>query len=257
MNLVINAAEAMSPQGGAVVVSTEARMVDHQVSARNMTGENVAPGDYVVLTVEDKGAGMDAATLARIFDPFFTTKFTGRGLGLAAVLGIVRGQKGAITVDTAVGKGSTFQVFFPALGRPHDVKPAAPRIATPGSATILVVDDEAVVHKTARNALEKLGYAVLVAASGVEALQIFEKHQDRIALIVLDMTMPFMSGEEALTRLRSIREKVKIVASSGYNEREFRDKFGSRVDGFLQKPYTASQVAQAVSRALTASAASA
>jgi PAS domain S-box-containing protein len=257
MNLVINAAEAMSPRGGAVVVSTEARMVDHQISARNITGENVAPGEYVVLTVEDKGAGMDAATLARIFDPFFTTKFTGRGLGLAAVLGIVRGQKGAITVDTAVGKGSTFQVFFPASGQPHDVNPAAPRKASPGSATILVVDDEAIVHKTARRALEKLGYAVLVAENGVEALQIFEQHLDRIALIVLDMTMPIMSGEETLTRLRSLRKKVKIVASSGYNEREFREKFGSRVDGFLQKPYTASQVAQAVSNALAGSAASA
>ncbi len=257
MNLVINAAEAMSPRGGAVVVSTEARMVDHQVSARNVTGENVAPGEYVVLTVEDKGAGMDGATLARIFDPFFTTKFTGRGLGLAAVLGIVRGQKGAITVDTVVGKGSTFQVFFPVVGQPRDVKPAAPRKVSPGSATILIVDDEAVVHKTARSALERLGYAVLVAENGVEALRIFEQHQDRIALIVLDMTMPIMGGEEALPRLRSIREKVKIVASSGYNEREFLEKFGDRVDGFLQKPYTASQVAQVVSHALTGSAASA
>jgi len=257
MNLVINAAEAMSPRGGTVLVSTEARMVDHQISARNMTGENVAPGEYVILTVEDKGAGMDRATLARIFDPFFTTKFTGRGLGLAAVLGIVRGQKGAITVDTAVGQGSTFQVFFPASGQSQDVKPGAPRKASPGSATILVVDDEAIVHKTARSALEKAGYEVLVAENGVEAVQIFEQHLDRIALIVLDMTMPVMSGEETLTRLRTIREKVKIVASSGYNEREFREKFGNRVDGFLQKPYTASQVAQVVSNALAGSAASA
>jgi PAS domain S-box-containing protein len=257
MNLVINAAEAMSPRGGPVVVSTEARTIDHQLSARNMTGENVAPGEYIVLTVEDKGSGMDAGTLARIFDPFFTTKFTGRGLGLAAVLGIVRGQKGAITVDTAVGKGSTFQVFFPALGQPRDVKPAAARKASPGSATILVVDDEAIVHKTARITLEKLGYAVLVAENGVEALQIFERQQDRIALIVLDMTMPIMSGEETLSRLRSIREKVKIVASSGYNEQEFLEKFGNRVDGFLQKPYTALQVAEVVSHALAGSAASA
>jgi len=257
MNLVINAAEAMSPRGGPVVVSTEARTIDHQLSARNMTGENVAPGEYIVLTVEDKGSGMDAGTLARIFDPFFTTKFTGRGLGLAAVLGIVRGQKGAITVDTAVGKGSTFQVFFPALGQPRDVKPAAARKASPGSATILVVDDEAIVHKTARSTLEKLGYAVLVAENGVEALQIFERQQDRIALIVLDMTMPIMSGEETLSRLRSIREKVKIVASSGYNEQEFLEKFGNRVDGFLQKPYTALQVAEVVSHALAGSAASA
>ena len=257
MNLVINAAEAMSPRGGAVVVSTESRMVDHQVSARNMTGENVAPGEYAVLTVEDRGAGMDGATLARIFDPFFTTKFTGRGLGLAAVLGIVRGQKGAITVDTAVGQGSTFQVFFPVVAQPRDAQPDAPRNASPGGATILVVDDEAVVRKTARSALEKLGYAVLVAENGVEGLRIFEQHQDRIALIVLDMTMPMMSGEEALPRLRSIQEKVKIVATSGYNEREFLDKFGDRVDGFLQKPYTASQVAQAVSQAINGSAASA
>jgi CheY-like chemotaxis protein len=222
-----------------------------------MTGENVAPGEYVVLTVEDRGSGMDAATLARIFDPFFTTKFTGRGLGLAAVLGIVRGLQGAITVDTAVGKGSTFQVFFPALGQSHEAKRAAPPKACSGSATILVVDDEAIVHKTARSALEKVGYAVLVAENGVEALQVFQQYQDRIALVVLDMTMPIMSGEETLTRLRGIREKIKIIASSGYNEREFLEKFGDRVDGFLQKPYTASQVAQVVSHALTGSAASA
>jgi len=257
MNLVINAAEAMSPQGGVVVVSTQAKTVDHQISARNMTGENVAPGEYVVLTVEDKGSGMDAATLARIFDPFFTTKFTGRGLGLAAVLGIVRGQKGAITVDTAVGQGSTFQVFFPALDQSREAKPAAPPQASSGSATILVVDDEPIVLKTARSALEKVGYAVLIAENGVEALQIFQQHPDRISLIVLDMTMPIMSGEETLARLRSIRAKVKIVASSGYNEREFLEKFGDRVDGFLQKPYTAAQVAQVVAHALTGSAASA
>ena len=257
MNLVINAAESMSPHGGAVVVSTEARMVDGPIPGRNMTGENVAPGQYVVLTVEDQGAGMDAATLARIFDPFFTTKFTGRGLGLAAVLGIVRGQKGAVTVDTAVGKGSTFRVLFPVLDQPNDVAPGRPSKVSPGSETILLVDDEGIVQKTARSALEKLGYAVLIAGNGVEALQIFGQHRDRIQLIILDMTMPMLSGEETVTRLREIRKTVKIVASSGYNEQDFREKFGNRVDGFLQKPYTASQLARAVSEGLRGSAASA
>ena len=257
MNLVINAAEAMSPQGGAVVVSTEARTIDQQIASRNMAGENVPSGDYVVLTVEDKGSGMDEATLARIFDPFFTTKFTGRGLGLAAVLGIVRGQKGAITVDTEVGSGSTFQVLFPALAAFAD----APAITSPkrtgGKGTILVVDDEAIVQKTARSALEKLGYEVLVAEDGAEALQIFEQNRDRITLIVLDMTMLVMSTEEILSGLRAIRNKVKIVASSGYNEREFTEKFAGRMDGFLQKPYTASQLSQVVSLTIAGSAASA
>jgi PAS domain S-box-containing protein len=257
MNLVINAAEAAGPEGGSVVVSTATATVGPRTQFRNMTGEEVAPGEYLVLTVADKGVGMDDETLARIFDPFFTTKFTGRGLGLAAVLGIVRGQKGAITVETAVGKGSTFQVLFPVSGQVQELKPAAPRKAIPGNATILVVDDEAVVRKTARIALEKLGYEVLVASNGVEAVNTFEKHQDRIALIVLDMTMPLVNGEEILPRLRGIRQRVKILASSGYNEHEFENRFGERLDGFLHKPYTATQVADAISRALAGSAASA
>ncbi len=246
MNLVINGAEAIGAAGGRVVVSTQLQQIDSQFVADNFSGEAIEPGQYLLLQVQDTGVGMDEATLARIFDPFFTTKFTGRGLGLAAVLGIVRGHRGAIKVYSNPGKGTAFKVFFPVTH--GQILPKSPALVSDlrGSATVLVVDDEAVVQRLARTTLERYGYTVLMAGNGKEALEKLASAAGEVALVLLDMTMPIMSGEETLTRLKVTYPAVKVIASSGYNEIEAMRRFGAGISGFLQKPYRAAQLVEKV-----------
>ncbi len=248
MNLVINGAEAIGKQSaGTLVVSTCTQHLDDDYLADNLAGDNLRPGAYILLEVHDTGQGMDTATMARIFDPFFTTKFTGRGLGLAAVLGIVRGHKGAIKVYSHPGKGTTFKLFFPALPTANAYRvPAAPSTDFSGDATVLVVDDEPVVLKMAESTLRRYGYKVLVAANGREAVDLFRPCPEEIGLVLLDMTMPVLSGEETLRELRAIRPQVRVIVSSGYNEIEALRRFGDGVAGFLQKPYRAATLAEKV-----------
>jgi CheY-like chemotaxis protein len=201
--------------------------------------------------VQDTGYGMDQATLAKIFDPFFTTKFSGRGLGLAAVLGIVRGHKGAIKVYSTPGKGTTFKVLFPATEEPAG---KTSRVATRdlrGTGTVLVADDEEMVRRTAGEMLKQQGYSVILAANGPEAVDIFGEKASEISIILLDLTMPLMSGEETLRRLQSIRSDVKVVLTSGYNEMEAIQRFaGNGLAGFIQKPYTPTQLAEKIKTVL-------
>jgi PAS domain S-box-containing protein len=246
MNLVINGAEAIGSMGGRVVVSTRLQHLDSQFSTDNLAGDNIEPGPFILLEVHDTGAGMDQATLSRIFDPFFTTKFTGRGLGLAAVLGIVRGHRGAIKVYSNPGRGTTFKVYFPVSSGQVLPKPVAAAIDPHGDSTVLVVDDEEVVQKLARSTLERYGYHVLIASNGKEALEMVECAAGEISLVLLDMTMPIMAGEETLAHLKSVRPDLKVIASSGYNEVEALRRFGDGVAGFLQKPYRASQLVEKV-----------
>ena len=246
MNLVINGAEAIGPAGGRVVVSTRIQELDSPFIAENLAGDTVEPGQFILLQVHDTGAGMDEATLARIFDPFFTTKFTGRGLGLAAVLGIVRGHRGAIKVYSHPGKGTTFKIYFPVTSGQIVPKPTQPAVDFRGHAMVLVVDDETVVQKLARSTLERHGYRVLVASNGKEAMEVMASAEEEIALVLLDMTMPVMSGEETLSKIRMLHPSVKVIASSGYNEIEAMRRFGAGISAFLQKPYRASQLAEKV-----------
>ncbi len=252
MNLVINGAEAIENGPGSVVVTTRLEELDAAYVHDNMAGDNIIPGSYLLLEVHDTGKGMDAQTLSRIFDPFFTTKFTGRGLGLAAVLGIVRGHRGAIKVYSHPGQGTTFKVFFPVSveQRIARVKEPAP-LNLHGTETALIVDDEETVQRMATATLIKYGYRVMQARNGQEAVDAFKRNPDAIGLVLLDMTMPVMSGEETLKQLKLLRENVLVIASSGYNEIEALRRFGQGVSGFLQKPYRASQLAEKVRNALT------
>jgi CheY-like chemotaxis protein len=194
---------------------------------------------------------MDPETISRIFDPFFTTKFMGRGLGLAAVLGIVRGHKGGLKVYSNPGQGSVFKVVLP-VSPARAVRKASPvRTEFFGSGTILVVDDEEVVRRTAQAALERYGYSVLVARNGREAIEVFQKQPDRIRLVLLDMTMPVMSGEEAVQHLKEIRSDIPVIASSGYNQVVAIRRFaGKPLAGFIQKPYSSAQLAERVKATL-------
>jgi signal transduction histidine kinase/ActR/RegA family two-component response regulator len=248
MNLVINAAEAI-PEGqtGTVLIATGMQEVDDAYSQSRFADTHLTPGRYVSLEVRDKGTGMDEKTLGRIFDPFFTTKFTGRGLGLAAVLGIVRGHKGGIRVESTPGQGTTFKVLFPATADQQRMPEEAETVqASPaGTGTVLVIDDEELVRRTARAALERFGYTVLEAENGEAGLELFRSRADDVSIVLLDMTMPVMSGEETFRHLRTIRPEVKVILSSGYNEIETTRRFNATgLAGFLQKPYTGARLAE-------------
>jgi two-component system cell cycle sensor histidine kinase/response regulator CckA len=252
MNLVINAAEAIVDDVGLVVVTTAEQEVNERYSATVWGNAELRPGRYVTLEVHDSGCGMDEATLQRIFDPFFTTKFTGRGLGLAAVSGIMRGHKGAMKVYSVPGKGTTFKLLFPATGVVM-TSPSRTTLASDahGSGTILVVDDEEIVRDTARNTLERYGYRILIAKDGREAIELFREVPDEIALVMLDLTMPYMNGEEVLRELQAIRPPVRVLLSSGFNEVEAVRRFtGKGLAGFIQKPYTSMALAEKIKRVL-------
>ena len=245
MNLIVNASEAMAENSGAISVRSGLAHCDAAYLRECSCADGIQPGDFVFLEVSDTGRGMDRPTLERIFDPFFTTKFTGRGLGLAAVLGIVRGHRGAIRVYSEPGRGTTFKLLFPPVPTP------AARVATPspqakrwtGQGLLLLVDDEAAVRKTGRRMLEHAGFAVMTAVDGRDALAQFEQHQQEIALVILDLTMPELDGEACFRSLRQLQPGVKVLLTSGYNEQDAINAFaGKGLAGFLQKPFTTGEL---------------
>lgn len=256
MNLVINAAEAI-PEGrqGSVLVTTRVQDVDQNYIEQTLSPGEIVPGEYVALEVHDTGAGMDQGTLQRIFDPFFTTKFTGRGLGLAAALGIVRGHKGALKVYSTPGQGSTFKILFPAMqdGRqPVAVRSAVTLEPAHHAGAVLVIDDEEVVRRTAKTTLERNGYDIVLAENGLEGVQLFQALSNKICAVLLDLTMPGLGGEETLRQIQAIRPEAKVILSSGFNEVEVIRKFaGKGLAGFLQKPYTSMALMEKVHAALS------
>ncbi len=239
MNLVINASEALGEQGGLIAVSSNAIRYDVKDRVGMILGEDLPEGLCVCLEIADSGCGMDRETVARIFDPFFTTKFTGRGLGLAAVHGIVRGHKGAIQVLSEPGEGTRFRVLFPARGTARSAAGSDSTAgAWHGSGMVLVVDDEEIVRNLANRMIEQAGFSVLTAHDGEEAIRLYRKHRDEIDCVVLDLTMPKMNGEETFRALREIRPDVRVILSSGYPEAEATERFaGHGLAGFIQKPY--------------------
>jgi two-component system cell cycle sensor histidine kinase/response regulator CckA len=252
MNLVINGAEAIGPQGGSVLVRTALQDVDKQyIGTMSSAGELLRPGRYIALEVHDTGSGMDEETLSKIFDPFFSTKFAGRGLGLSAVLGIVRAHKGALKVYSKPGQGTTFKVLFPASA--NTPAPPVPQSKGDlrGAGTVLIVDDEEIVRTAARHTLLRYGYESIPAHNGEVALEVYKNAPGKVAVVLLDLTMPVMSGEETLRRLQMIDPKVKVLLTSGYNEVEAVQRFaGKGLAGFIQKPYTAAALAVKIKEVL-------
>ncbi len=255
MNLITNASDSLGDGSGSIRVSTGALFADKSYLASTYLDDALREGDYVFMEVSDSGIGMSADTQSKIFDPFYTTKFPGRGLGLAAVLGILRGHRGAIKVYSEVGKGSTFKVLLPCREQTSaalDVGPPPGAPVTPRSAAIiLVADDEPAVRHVARRVLEKLGFQVITADDGRAAIDLFNRNQAAVSAVLLDMTMPGPSGEDVFRELRRVKPDVRVVLTSGYNEQEATSRFvGTGLAGFLQKPWRPSDLEAAMSRAI-------
>ncbi len=252
INLVTNAAESLVDAAGVVRVGVRAQTLALSLPAVSVDEEEVPPGDYVVLTVADTGSGIDDRIRGRIFDPFFSTKFVGRGLGLSAVLGIVRGHHGHIRIDSAPGRGTLVRVFLPATAKEDD-EMLTPLEPVPDAARrrVLFVDDEPGVLYVASQALMRAGFDVLTAATGREALARVGERTDDIGLVILDLTMPDMDGRATLAELRKLRPSLRVVLTSGYSEQDALREFGDgTLAGFLQKPFAPHTLIDCVTRAI-------
>jgi PAS domain S-box-containing protein len=245
MNLITNASDAIGEKSGVITISTGITHLD-QDYLKTCILDDIKDGPYAYVEVSDTGIGMSPETRERIFEPFFTTKFTGRGLGLAAIMGIVRGHKGTVRVYSELGRGTTFKVLFPTSGKA--VQPNnQPDGDWQGSGTVLVIDDEESVRGVSRMILEEFGFSVLTAEDGLRGLDTYRAHTDSIRLVLLDMTMPHLNGEETFRELRRVRPDVKVILSSGFSEQEATMQFaGKGLAGFLQKPYRAAQLLETV-----------
>jgi len=251
MNLVINGAEAIGERPGNVMISTGSETLsDDERRYSRFTATNLASGRYVFLEVRDDGPGMDEETLSKVFDPFFTTKFVGRGLGLSALLGIVRGHKGGIDVQSEPGKGTTFRLVFPVTGQaPEDTKVVAAEGSLAG--TILVIDDEEVVRTMTSEMLTPHGMKVLTAESGTAGVALYKERYAEIGLVLLDYSMPEMGGEETFKELRKINPDVPVILTSGFGQEEATRRFaGQGLTGFMQKPYRLAALLAEVRRCL-------
>ncbi len=251
LNLITNANEAIGEKSGVISFSTGMMHADRKYLDRTVMPEQLPEGEYAFFEVSDTGCGMDAETVEKMFDPFFTTKFTGRGLGMSAVIGIVRGHGGAVRVYSELGKGTTFKILLPACeASVADPEGAEYTESFRANGSVLVVDDEETIREVAAIMLEDIGYAVLTASDGLEALDVYRMHQSGIVGVLMDMTMPKMDGKSCFRELRRINPEVKVVLSSGYNEQDAISRFsGKGLAGFIQKPYSPEMLREVIRQA--------
>lgn len=237
MNLITNASDAIGDSPGSLSITTRMAEVSAETLRDAFLGDTASPGLYVLLQIEDTGCGMSPETLAKIFEPFYTTKFSGRGLGLAAVLGIVRRHRGVLRVESQLGRGTRFEVYLPAAA--GSVASSRSTIVEPfhGSGTVLLVDDEPIVGEVAQQMLQLLGYEVLLVQSGEEAERLFLKDPDKPVLAILDISMPDIDGFQLLERLRKVRPQLPVILTSGFHEQEPRGAHSVLPSAYLQKPY--------------------
>ena len=247
-NLYMNAADAM-PGGGELILKTMNTTHKEMKSALY----DPQPGNYVLLMVTDTGVGMDEETQERIFDPFFTTKEMGRGvgLGLASAYGIIKSHGGYIDVDSRKGHGATFRIYFPASAEsPNHVVKKDEKVIR-GTGTVLLVDDEEVVLEIGKELLEAIGYRVIIAKDGEEAMEIYTKKGCEIDIVVLDMVMPHMDGGGAYDRMKEINPDVKVLLSSGYSiDSQATEILKRGCDGFIQKPFNVSELSRRIKEIL-------
>ena len=252
LNLVLNAAEAIGDRPGRVDIRLRVREIAEAELRSRYLGVPLPPRPYTEIMVRDDGEGMDEGTLEQIFDPFFTTKFLGRGLGLAAALGIVRSHGGGIAVESAPGRGSTFTVVLPAeqhLGGPKTVAEAVADAAR-GDGLVLVVDDEPAIRSLVERSLESLGYTVLLAEHGGQALEVLRGSPDPISMVLLDLAMPVMDGAATAAELQRHWPELPIIVMSGLADQDALRRLESlRIAGFVPKPFAPEQLAQAVALA--------
>ena len=250
LNLYVNAWQAM-PEGGDLYLKTENVVLD--ADFENIQPYKVETGKYIKITVADTGSGFDDETKKRIFEPFFTTKEMGRGtgLGLASVYGIIKSHGGYINVHSQKDQGTTFAVYLPASAKEVQQEKAEPVIKTvaKGTGTILLIDDEEMIIKVGRELLQELGYNVIAARSGEEAIRLYLKNADKIDLVVMDMIMPGMGGGETFDNLKAINPDIKVLLSSGYSINGQASKILERgCDGFIQKPFNLNQLSEKIQR---------
>ncbi len=260
MNLVTNAAEATVGQPGLVRITTGVRLCDQEYLAASLLEEKAEPGSFLFLEVCDNGCGMDGDTIARLFEPFFTTKFTGRGLGMSAVMGIMKSHHGALYVESKPGSGTTVRVLFPATDTMAVESSPAPSTAPvetgvfPEAALLplaLVADDEKPVLRICTKMISLCGFRVITASDGAAAVAKFRDHADEIQLVLLDLTMPTMDGIAAMEEIFRVRPDAKVIISSGFNKDELSSRFSDlRPTGFIRKPYSMAVLEAEIQRVL-------
>ena len=247
MNLIINASEAIGTEQGEIQVSLVKKTISDGQQVRDYQGKTIPPGGYVYLEVTDTGCGMDEEAKWRIFEPFFTTKFTGRGLGMSSVLGIINSHGGMLQLFSQLDQGTTFKIYLPvqktdSVGDEIQIRAVSP-VPWQGSGTILLVEDEDQVRLVAKTLLGKFGFTVLEAVNGKEALELYRKNSADIILVVTDMGMPVMDGYELFQELKNLDSKLPIIISSGFGDSEISSRIGSdHISGIISKPYNSDQL---------------
>ncbi|MFA7406019.1 MAG: cache domain-containing protein [Pelobacteraceae bacterium] len=257
MNLITNAAEAIGCEPGSIVISTGVEECDKKQLAHSRLEKKAQPGRYVYISVTDSGCGMNEEMQQRIFEPFYTTKFTGRGLGMASVMGIIKSHNGAILLRSEPGCGTSFKVLLPIFTGQHDIAPpdlagtALPKPRRESAETVLVADDEELVREVCEEYLKDMGLRTLSAANGKEAVDLFRQYRNDISFIILDLTMPYMDGVATLHELRQIQPGVKVIISSGHSwETTAKIFIRDKPDGFIQKPFQMLELQEKIDKIL-------